>query len=165
MSRATAARRHAVRRQQGGFTLLEVMAALSIFLVGITSVLALLSTGTRLHQDSLGIAQSADAAGELLLLAERELVGNDQPPRAPPSATPVIQRAAADFESIGRPLPGRDGLRWYWWVEGGGGALPLRLRVEVIWLQGGKIRVEPLERIVPRAQSARAEAEKLLRER
>jgi hypothetical protein len=62
-------------------------------------------------------------------------------------------------------LPGREGVRWYWWIEGGGGALPLRLRVDVIWLQGGKIRLESLERIVPRARSARAEAQRLLRER
>lgn len=163
-ARAVRAARPGARRA-AGFTLLEVMAALSVFLIGIVSVLALLTTGTRLHQESLGMSLSADAAEEILLLAERELAQADAPPSAPAKAVPSWQRPAADFESIGVAVPGRPTLRWHWWVEAGGGTLPLRLRVEVAWLQGGKIRTQSLERVVARAKSARVEADKLLRER
>ena len=62
------------RRGQDGFTLIEVMAALVVFLVGVVGVLGLLMSGTRLHQDSQNLVMTNDVAEEVLLLAQRELL-------------------------------------------------------------------------------------------
>lgn len=144
----------APRRRDAGFTLLEVMAALSIFLVGIVSVLALLSTGTRLHQDSRAMAIAADAAEEILLRATSEL-----------SELASAEGAALPELATAQPVPGRPGLSYQWRVitapEGG----LYRLLVEVSWQQGGKRRTQQLERVLPRLRSPSADAAKLLAER
>jgi len=137
-------------RRAAGFTLLEVMAAMSIFLVGVVSVLALLTTGTRLHQDSRSSALAADAAEELLLLAEREVARADVGPDGVPA--PMTTAVAA---------PGRD-LSYQWQVIAAPGGELFRLRVTVSWMDGGKKRVQQLERVLPRLRSARLDAAKMV---
>lgn len=146
--RPRAARRHGGRT--AGFTLLEVMAALSVFLIGIVSVLALLSTGTRLHQESQSTALAADAAEEVLLLASREVAE-----LAPEGGGALPEQPAA------QPVPGRPELTYHWTVRAAPGGGLYLLEVEVGWKQGGKQRVQRLERVLPRLRSARVDAARL----
>lgn len=44
------------RRSQAGFSLVEILVAMMIFLVGIGGILALLGTGLSLHRDGLSLA-------------------------------------------------------------------------------------------------------------
>jgi prepilin-type N-terminal cleavage/methylation domain-containing protein len=139
------------RRSRAGFTLLEVMAALSVFLIGIVSVLALLSAGTRLHQESQNVGLTADAAEDVLLLAARE----------------VAERAAAAGEALpepppARPVPGRPDLNWQWSVRASPDRRLHLLLVDVNWLEAGKTRKLTLERVLPRLQSPSVDARKLL---
>ncbi len=137
-------------RRIAGFTLLEVMAALSVFLIGIVSVLALLSTGTRLHQESQSTALAADAAEEILLQASREL------------AELAPEGGGALPEPPGpQPVPGRPELSYRWQVRAAPAGGLYLLEVEVGWKQGGKERVQRLERVLPRLRSARVDAARL----
>lgn len=143
----------AAARRASGFTLLEVMAAMSIFLVGVVSVLALLTTGTRLHQDSQSTALAADAAEEILLLAEREVARAD----AGADGVPAAMTSAV-------AVPGRPALSYQWQVIAAPGGSLFRLRVAVSWMDGGKKRVQHLERVLPRLRSARVDAAKMVGE-
>lgn len=138
---------HPTRRSQAGFTLLEVMAALSIFLIGIVSVLALLTTGTRLHQESQSTALAADATAEIVLLVGREIDQGD--------AT----------EAPDKPVPGRPELRYRWRLTGVPEPRLWRLVIDVSWLEGGKTRTQTIEKVLPSLRSPRAEAERMVRER
>lgn len=67
-----------------GFTLLEVMAALTIFMVGVVGVLALFATGLALHQDAtertiVGLA-SDEVRGEVLASLEGLIDGQSTLP-------------------------------------------------------------------------------------
>lgn len=138
-------------RDAAGFTLLEVMAALSVFLIGVTSVLALLSTGTRLHQDSQATALAADAAEEVLLLAQRELAA-----AAAPAADGTLPEVA-----VPQPVPGQPGLSYRWSVRAAPEGGLYLLAVEVSWMQGGRVRTQQLEKVLPRLRSASADAKSL----
>ena len=146
-------------RGRAGITLLEVMAALSVFLIGVVSILALLSAGTRLHQESQNLGVTADTAEEVLLLSARELAerapeSRDAPQGLPDSGPP-------------RPVPSRPELSYQWTVRGSdraaeGGTLYLLL-VDLTWLEAGQTRKLRLERVLPRLQSPTVDARRLLR--
>jgi prepilin-type N-terminal cleavage/methylation domain-containing protein len=141
------------RRAHAGFTLLEVMAALSVFLVGIVSVLALLSAGTRLHQESQNMGLTADTAEEVLLLATRELAE-----RAPAAGS---QEAPPDSGGA-QPVPSRPELNYQWSVRAAPGGGLYLLLVEVTWLEAGKPRKLTLQRVLPRLQSPSVDARRLV---
>lgn len=63
----------ATPRSEAGFTLLEVMAALTIFLFGIVGVLALFTTGLGLHRDAQRKAMIAIASDEVRAAVETRL--------------------------------------------------------------------------------------------
>ena len=139
-----------MRRQVAGFTLLEVMAAISVFLVGVVSVLALLSAGTRLHQESQNMGISADVAEEALLLSARE----------------VAEQAAAAQQGLpqappARPIPSRPDLAYAWSVREAPESGLYLLLVDVTWIEAGKARKLTLERVLPRLQSPAVDARKL----
>lgn len=60
-------------RADSGFTLLEVMAALSIFMFGIVGVLALFTAGLGLHRDAQRKAMIALASDEVRSVVETRL--------------------------------------------------------------------------------------------
>jgi prepilin-type N-terminal cleavage/methylation domain-containing protein len=65
--------RPAAPRGDAGFTLLEVMAALTIFLFGIVGVLALFTAGLGLHRDAQRKAMIAIASDEVRAAVETRL--------------------------------------------------------------------------------------------
>lgn len=142
-----------VRRAQAGFTLLEVMAALSVFLIGIVSVLALLSAGTRLHQESQNMGITADTAEEALLLSQREVA--DQ--------APYSQQAQGGLPESPpkKPIPSRPDLQYQWRVRAAPEGGLYLLLVDVTWLEAGKERKLTLERVLPRLQSPAVDARRL----
>jgi prepilin-type N-terminal cleavage/methylation domain-containing protein len=144
---------HRPGRDNRGFTLLEVMAALSVFLIGITSVLALLSAGTTLHAESQSLGVTSDAAEAILLLGEREAA----------ERAPHLQGALPESPDP-RPVPGRPDLQYRWSVRAEAERKLHLLSVEVNWLHGGKVRSLVLERVLPRLQSAIVDARRILDE-
>jgi prepilin-type N-terminal cleavage/methylation domain-containing protein len=140
-----------VRRGQGGFTLIEVMAAIVIFLVGVVGVLGLLSAGTRLHQESQNLVVTNDVAEEVLLLAQREVAerapaSGDALPEAPPP----------------QAVPSRPELHYQWKVVPAPDQSLFLLRVEVTWMEHGKTQSRTFERVLTRLASAANEARSLL---
>jgi prepilin-type N-terminal cleavage/methylation domain-containing protein len=65
--------RAANARRQGGFTLIEVMAALVIFLSGVVGVIALFASGLALHRDATRKAHVALVADEVRGIVEARL--------------------------------------------------------------------------------------------
>ena len=150
------ARLHRPGRAERGFTLLEVMAALAIFLIGIMSVLALLSAGTRMHSDSQRLGVTNDAADEVLLLAEREVA--ERAPLASRDANATGLPEAPPW----KPVPGRVGLSYRWDVRAAALSGLYLLTVELSWLEGGKTRTFAIERVLPRLESPTVDAARLL---
>jgi prepilin-type N-terminal cleavage/methylation domain-containing protein len=142
-----------MRRSRAGFTLLEVMAALSVFLIGIVSVLALLSAGTRLHQESQNMGITADTAEEVLLLSARELAE-----RAPDPG----QGGALPEPPPPQPVPSRPELSYQWRVRAAPEGGLYLLSVDVTWLEAARTRKLTLERVLPRLQSPAVDARRLL---
>jgi len=114
------------RRRQQGFTLLEVMAALSIFLIGVVGVISLFTSGTKLHQDAENRSRVLDLQGALLLRVEREL------------AAAVQEMPEEGIEAGRQPLPGADGFEYSYRVRTARGFPPYLLELEVWWQEGGR---------------------------
>lgn len=143
----------ATRRRggEGGFTLIEVMAAIFIFLIGVVGVLGLLAAGTRLHQESQRLIVSNDVAEEVLLLAQRELsertlAAGEALPESPPP----------------HPVPSRPEMLFSWKVVPAPDQGLYLLRVELGWIEQGKARTTSFERILPRLSSAERESHALM---
>ena len=143
------------RRREAGFTLLEVMAALSVFLIGIVSVLALLSAGTRLHQESQNLGITADTAEEALLLSQREVAEQARADAGGASGQGLPESPPR------RPIPSRPDLNYQWSVRAAQGGGLYLLLVDVTWMEAGKERKLTLERVLPRLQSAAVDARRL----
>lgn len=139
------------RATQRGFTLLEVMAAIAVFLVGVVGVLGLLTSGTRLHQESQNLVVTSDVAEEVLLLAQRDLASrvknrSDPLPEAPPPA----------------PVPSRPELKYAWRITAAPDEGLFLLSVDVVWLENGAPRKTTFERVLPRLTTADVDARRLL---
>jgi prepilin-type N-terminal cleavage/methylation domain-containing protein len=139
------------RATQRGFTLLEVMAAIAVFLVGVVGVLGLLTSGTRLHQESQNLVITSDVAEEVLLLAQRDVASrvknrSDPLPEAPPPS----------------PVPSRPELKYAWRITAAPDEGLFLLSVDVVWLENGQPKKTTFERVLPRLTSADVEARRLL---
>jgi prepilin-type N-terminal cleavage/methylation domain-containing protein len=62
---------------QKGFTLVEILVAMTIFLAGMTGILALLSTALALHRDGLVAAQVARQLDAVAVRVEAQLAAGD----------------------------------------------------------------------------------------
>jgi prepilin-type N-terminal cleavage/methylation domain-containing protein len=143
--------RDARRATQRGFTLLEVMAAIAVFLVGVVGVIGLLTSGTRLHQESQNLVVTSDVAEEVLLLAQRDVASrvknrSDPLPEPPPPA----------------PVPSRPELKYAWRITAAPDDGLFLLSVDVVWLENGQPRKTTFERVLPRLTTADVEARRLL---
>ena len=126
-----------MRRNQAGFTLLEVLAALSVFLIGVVGVLSLLTSATRLHQQSQNTLQVADVLGEVELLIQREV------------AMAVVQEGTglpAPVEPT--PVPGHERFTYAWSMRGGQEGLPYVLELTLGWKEGGRVQTFETQRIL-----------------
>jgi prepilin-type N-terminal cleavage/methylation domain-containing protein len=138
------------RRTQGGFTLIEVMAAIVVFLVGVVGVLGLLTSGTRLHQESQNLVVTNDVADEVLMLAQRELAE-----RAPLTGDTIPEPPPP------HPVPSRPELLFSWKVVPAADQSLYLLRVEVGWMEHGRAQSRSFERVLSRMSSAVNEARTL----
>ena len=139
---------------RGGFTLLEVLVALSVFLIGIVAVLGLMTAGTHLQQESDRIAAVADAVDEATLRAMRDLetlkLADDGVPSAPSEWTALERHRGMETRySVQRTL---DGDR-------------LRLEVELRWLEGGRQRTHSSVRLLPHTRSMAQEVARRIDQR
>lgn len=131
-----------------GFTLAEMLAALGILLVGVTALLATLTS-------SIGQRRTADARLELTALADRLVLECVQTAvRAlEPDATPL------DLEFVpivDRPAPGFAGMTWSARAVADETRPELwLLRIECRWLENGEPVTVEFLRVVPRQQPLR----------
>jgi len=63
----------APRRSARGFTLIEILIAMMVFLAGIAGVLALFSTGLAMHRDGLAVSDGTRALDEVARRIEDEV--------------------------------------------------------------------------------------------
>ncbi len=139
------------RSAERGFTLLEVMAAMAVFLIGVVGVIGLLTSGTRLHQESQNLLVTSDVAEEVLLLAQRDVAArvkhpSDPPPEAPPPA----------------PVPSRPELKFAWRITAAPDEGLFLLSVDVLGMENGQVRKTTFERVLPRLTTADVDARTLL---
>jgi len=68
-------------RGQRGFTLIEILVALFIFLTGVTGILALMTTALALHRDGLHVARATRQLDDVIARLQRQVSdgGHRQP--------------------------------------------------------------------------------------
>jgi prepilin-type N-terminal cleavage/methylation domain-containing protein len=147
----TPARRPPAARERG-FTLIEVMAAITIFLVGIVGVIGLLSAGTRLHQESQNLVVTNDVADEVLFLARREVA----------QASARLQPGELPAPAPAVPVPSHPDFRYAWKVTPAPDVHLFLLTVDVTWMESGHERTVSFERVLSRLVSTDVAARKLL---
>jgi type II secretory pathway component PulJ len=140
------------RRGESGFTLIEVMAAIFVFMIGVVGILGLLAAGTRLHQESQRLVLTNDVAEEVLLLAQRELS----------ERTPAVLRDTLPESPPPHPVPSRPDMLFSWKVVAAPDSSLYLLRVELGWMEHGKARTTSFERVLPRLASAERESHALV---
>lgn len=128
-----------VRGRRGGFTMLEVLAALTVFLIGVMGVLSLLGSGTRLHQASQNQIEMAAAFEAAQWQAQAALA------MAPPAAGLPAGGPA--------PLAGHPGFQYRWQLVAADLPPPYLLEVEVLWKEGGTERSQKAVSVLPAAQA------------
>jgi len=60
-------------RRQRGFTLIEVLVALFVFLAAVTGILALMTTALELHRDGLQVARATRELEDVIAQVQREV--------------------------------------------------------------------------------------------
>ena len=65
--------RVASRQEQVGFTLIEILVAMLVFLTGVAGIYALLSTGLAMQQDSLQMSRAGRHMEEVVQLLQRQV--------------------------------------------------------------------------------------------
>jgi len=137
-------------RRAAGFTLLEVLAAISVFLIGVVGVLGLLTAGTRMHQESQNLVVTNDVADEVLFLARRELAERAAAPGDASGAVPTPAPPA--------PVPSRPEFRYAWKVTPAPDVRLYLLTVDVTWIENGRERKTTFERVLSRLTSPAVDA-------
>lgn len=64
---------HPPRRGPAGFTLVEVLVAMFVFLTGVTGILALMTTALALHREGLQVARASRQLDDVLASVQREV--------------------------------------------------------------------------------------------
>lgn len=130
-------------RAQSGFTLAEMLVALGILLVGITSLLGAMST-------SVAQRRTTDARHELTALCDGALLRVQQEAVRAPDGNP----SPLDLEfvpMVDQPAPGFPGMRWSATATVDETLPTLWLvRLTVKWLDGGEQTTAEFLRVLPR---------------
>ncbi len=132
-----------------GFTLVEVLAAILVLSIGVTSLLAVMGTGLTTHRESDLRVQASDAvrlveADLLSRLFAGEQTGAD--PR--------------DLENV--PLTGRPGMRYSVKFRKNPALTDEFLaEIEITWMEAGETRGESFARLIHRAEPFSRRIQKL----
>ncbi len=134
-------RRSLRTRRTSGFTILEVLVAMGILLVGMSAILGLLSFGASMTRNAA--LKSAGASAVEAVVADLE-----------ESFFPLVRdevtgevRVGAPVPIENRPVPGHEGL--HYWARGSGdprdrvtpgGPLRWRVEVEIRWTTAGRVK-------------------------
>ena len=138
------------RENEAGFTLLEVMAALSVFLIGIVGVLSLFTSGTRLHLQSERMSGALEVVERTILLVEEEL--------------PALQGdLEAGIEVQERAVPGVEGYRFGYSIRSTRDETPYVVELQITWLDGGRTQAHRVTRILPAARTWAQEVRRVRR--
>ncbi len=130
-------------RHENGFTLAEMLVALGILLLGITSLLGAMST-------SVAQRRTTDARHELTALCEAALLRvQHEAPRAPNGNPSPL---ALEFvPMVDQPAPGFPGMRWSASATVDESQPTLWLvKLTVQWLDGGENTTAEFLRVIPR---------------
>lgn len=95
-------------QQRAGFTLVELLVAFSIMLVGMTGIIAMLSAGLSLERQSTLVVEANLTLDELLPLVKRELalqVSEDGGQSLAIARTQVPGRSDLDYAVDAEPMP------------------------------------------------------------
>ena len=131
---------------RGGFSLIEVVVALGILSLGISSAIALFAAATAAHRKAIHRSHAATLAEWAIADVESALIrgaGPDDINGAPPS------------ESIARDFPGYELTVAVAPVAGALGEDEAVIRVEVSWKNRGKAEVLEFSQIVTRRAPTR----------
>lgn len=127
------------RSRRGGFTLIEILLALGILLVGMTSVLGLLTFGASMTRAAALRGHSAAAAEAVFADLEERMF--------PLVVEDGVERVGEPIEFDARPVPGYDGLTYSARAEPDlqlaaelGYPLEYKVEVEMSWTSGGRRR-------------------------
>jgi prepilin-type N-terminal cleavage/methylation domain-containing protein len=135
---------------RGGFTILEVLVAMSILLVGMTAILGLLSFGAAMTRTAA--LKSAAAISVEALVADLE-----------ETLFPLVQAPGSNEWLVGPPIaiedreiPGHPGVSYSARASGDpndnrpGGPLRYRVDIEVHWMSGGRVRTKNFQTLMLR---------------
>lgn len=138
-------------RARRGFTILEVLVAMGILLIGMTAVLGLLSFGAAMTRNaalkSAGAsaveAVVADLEESFFPLVRDELTGEERVGAPPPlEYRPVPGHEGLTYSARGTPDPGDNATP--------GGALRWRVDVEVRWTTAGRVKTRTFSTLLLR---------------
>jgi len=137
-------------QRRAGFTILEVLVAMSILLVGMTAILGLLSFGATMTRSAA--LKSAAAISVEAIVADLE-----------ESLFPLVLDPATKSWVVGEPIaiedrevPGHEGVRYSARAVGdpsdkrAGGPLRYRVDIEVQWMAGGRTRSKTFQTLMLR---------------
>jgi len=140
----------ACTRSKRGFTILEVLVAMAILLVGMTAVLGLLSFGAAMARSAA--LKSAAAISVEAIVADLE-----------ESLFPLTQEPGTSRWVVGepiaiedRPVPGHAGVSYSARAIGdpsdkrAGGPLRYRVEIQVQWTAGGRVRSKTFQTLMLR---------------
>ena len=129
-----------LRSQRSGFTIIEVVVAMGLLLLGMTSILGLLSFGAALSRTAQLRNSAASAAETVVADLEETLF----PLVVDPETGQVVVGRPKDV--VDRPVPGSDGIFYTARVSGdprdtrSGGPMRWRVDVEMHWMTRGRER-------------------------
>lgn len=127
--------------RSSGFTILEVLVAMGILLVGMSAILGLLSFGASMTRNAA--LKSAGASAVEAVVADLE---ENFFPLVRDEVTGEVRVGAPDAIE-NRPVPGHEGL--HYWARGSGdprdratpgGPLRWRVEVELRWTTAGRVK-------------------------
>lgn len=129
-------------RAHSGFTIVEVVVAMGILLLGMTAVVGLLSFGTALARTGELRTVGASVVEAAVADLEERLFPLD-------ASDPAFPIAGPPPEEVERPVPGRPEIRYVArtrpnpdQVDWPGGPLEWRVDIELRWQAGGSTRKE-----------------------
>ncbi|MBL8804803.1 MAG: prepilin-type N-terminal cleavage/methylation domain-containing protein [Planctomycetes bacterium] len=137
-------------RARRGFTILEVLVAMAILLVGMTAVLGLLSFGAAMARSAALKSAAAISVEAIVADLEETLF----PLTQEPGTTRWIVGEPIAIED--RPVPGHAGVSYSARAVGdpsdnrAGGPLRYRVEIQVQWTAGGRVRSKTFQTLMLR---------------